>query len=58
MTKTIEFKDDLSSNGQLVSISKSAASKFEEWQRSFKGKDRPQIKSVQKIEHGIFVVYE
>jgi len=59
MTNTIEFKDEIGrkKDSILLITLKGYDSKFMDWQKSFKGK-KPDIKSVQKIENGIFVVYE
>jgi len=57
MTKLIEFTDDYKVSGSLASLKKSALDKFAEWQKEFKGK-KPTIRSVQRTEFGLFVVYE
>ena len=59
MINTIEFNDDLGhkKDSILIVVIKGYNSKFLEWQKGFKGK-KPDIKSVQRTEYGIFVVYE
>lgn len=59
MTHTIEFKDDIGrkKDSVLIVLLKGYDTKFIEWQKNQKGK-KIEIKSVQKIENGIFVVYE
>lgn len=53
-----EFSDDykLSNSGSIIGTIKTAKDKFMEWQRS--SKPKPTIISVQKINNGLFVIYE
>jgi len=58
MIKLIEFRDEYDfAGGIAIFVKKTSITKFEEWQKDFKGK-KPAIKSVQRTEFGLFVVYE
>jgi hypothetical protein len=55
-----EFLDEykFSKTGSLPATVKTAADKFINWQKSFPNSKKPSIISVQKVNNGIFVVYE
>jgi len=58
MTELIEFHDQYKAGGSHPILVKTAIQLFVEWQKKEKKNKGFKILSVQKIDRGIFVVYE